>query len=430
MFTQCQQCKAIFQVSDAQLATANGYVRCGQCLAIFSATENERKDLLEKDANLRFHQYQENGHADENLLDHQQHDWVDDQPLFDNETSTEGHAETANLQTENQHTPLDETVQDTTSNESSSNDSHSEPIAESVAEEVIVDTLQDDAGLEQAANDESKHLLEASNEAIYASEDNAGHDEHSGEDSSTLTAINIDSASEVITEETGASTDATKNPSASKAGATDSNPGEPAATTEKEIPAFILEQMQAEQVARQRRSAIPWLLGSLFLALVFTTQYIYLSRDQLAHDPQLRPWLAKACKLAGCTLAPPYDIERIKIIGLEIFSHPEKPAALLANTAIINKADFAQPYPLLTLTFSDISGTRLAQRRFLPEEYLPADVRPETGMKPDTPIKIVLQLTDPGENAVNFEFEVQSDPRHQLAKPKLKNPLTDLLSRL
>jgi hypothetical protein len=102
----------------------------------------------------------------------------------------------------------------------------------------------------------------------------------------------------------------------------------------------------------------------------------------------------------------------------------------VASTALVNKANFTQPYPLLTLTFSNMAGQRIAQRRFLPEEYLPTHLNAAAGMMPNQPLKLALELVDPGEEAVNFEFHLESDPRHAPRLPKLKNPFADLLSGL
>jgi predicted Zn finger-like uncharacterized protein len=40
ILTQCPRCETSFKVSDKQLAIAEGMVRCGSCLDVFSATEN------------------------------------------------------------------------------------------------------------------------------------------------------------------------------------------------------------------------------------------------------------------------------------------------------------------------------------------------------------------------------------------------------
>jgi hypothetical protein len=44
-------------------------------------------------------------------------------------------------------------------------------------------------------------------------------------------------------------------------------------------------------------------------------------------------------------------------------------------------------------------------RRFAPNEYLSKDIEQDTGMPPNTPIQVELEMMDPGSNAVNFEFD-------------------------
>ncbi|WP_455216877.1 DUF3426 domain-containing protein, partial [Kaarinaea lacus] len=104
-------------------------------------------------------------------------------------------------------------------------------------------------------------------------------------------------------------------------------------------------------------------------------------------------------------------IKKIEIIGRDVRSHPTAQHALIAGTTLINNAKFPQPYPLLTLTFSDITGTMLAQRRFTPREYLKTGTDIRAGMTPDSPVQVELELVDPGKDAVNFEFHAETDPR-------------------
>lgn len=40
MYTQCEQCKAIFRVNMREVTVAKGQLRCGECNAIFNATKN------------------------------------------------------------------------------------------------------------------------------------------------------------------------------------------------------------------------------------------------------------------------------------------------------------------------------------------------------------------------------------------------------
>jgi predicted Zn finger-like uncharacterized protein len=177
------------------------------------------------------------------------------------------------------------------------------------------------------------------------------------------------------------------------------------------IPSLILEDLQAAKAEQLRPSTAPWMVGSLVLMLTLVLQVVYHSRDELAKDPSLRPWLIQMCQWAHCSLRQPYDIKQIEIIGRDVRTHPTARKALIASTSIINNAPFVQPFPLLTVVFSDINGKQLARRRFTPREYLNNNVDLAAGMTPDTPVRIELELVDPGKAAVNYEFLPELDPR-------------------
>jgi hypothetical protein len=59
---------------------------------------------------------------------------------------------------------------------------------------------------------------------------------------------------------------------------------------------------------------------------------------------------------------------------------------------------------VLQISFSDTSGTPVAVRRFLPEEYL-HDKNPAPGMAPGEETLVMLEVVDPGERAVSYQFD-------------------------
>ncbi|MDT8385507.1 MAG: DUF3426 domain-containing protein [Gammaproteobacteria bacterium] len=178
------------------------------------------------------------------------------------------------------------------------------------------------------------------------------------------------------------------------------------------VPQLILDDLHAARAEQLRPSRTPWVVGSLLLILTLVLQMAYFSRDELARDASLRPWLIQLCQLAGCSLSQPYDIAQIEIIGREVRSHPSARKALIASTSLINHASFVQPYPLVTVVFSDINGKPMALRRFTPREYLSNNADLAAGMTPDMPVRIELELVDPGKAAVNYEFSAELDPRN------------------
>jgi len=148
-----------------------------------------------------------------------------------------------------------------------------------------------------------------------------------------------------------------------------------------------------------------WHVGSVALMIVFLIQTIYFKHNDLAKIPPLRPWIESFCNHLACDLSLPSDVRKLELLGQDIRSHPKQKKALLVSTTIINNSRFTQSYPILEITFSNMNGQKVAMRRFLAAEYLPAKIEIDKGMLPNTPIKIELGMLDPGADAVNFEFD-------------------------
>ena len=80
------------------------------------------------------------------------------------------------------------------------------------------------------------------------------------------------------------------------------------------------------------------------------------------------------------------------------------PEALIISASFRNDARWAQPWPDLELTLSDINGQPIAHRRFAPEEYL-GHLQGAALVAPGQSASIALEVRDPGKQAVAFEFE-------------------------
>lgn len=244
-----------------------------------------------------------------------------------------------------------------------------------------------------------------------ATDTNDSSDQPAGQGPEHATAFDATRVVETV----GAETSDTTPPPEASAAVDDASTGEASQADHTEthnIPSILLEELQAAKAEQLRPSNTPWVIGCLVLMLTLVLQVVYHSRNELAKDPGLRPWLVQMCQLADCSLTQPYDIKQIDIIGREVRSHPTARKALIASTTLINNADFVQPFPLLTVIFSDINGKKIAQRRFTPREYLHNSVDLAAGMMPDTPVRVELELVDPGKAAVNYEFHTELDPRN------------------
>lgn len=170
------------------------------------------------------------------------------------------------------------------------------------------------------------------------------------------------------------------------------------------------EPLQLERQAPQRSwiGRLLWPLLVLLALAGLAGQYAWYHFDELARDERLRPWFERLCPALGCSLPPRVDVGLVKSSNLTVRSHPSRPGALSVDAILYNRADFAQPFPLLELRFEDINGRPLASRRFKPSEYLAGELAGQTDMPPQTPIHIGLEILDPGLQAVNYSLSFHS----------------------
>ncbi len=152
-----------------------------------------------------------------------------------------------------------------------------------------------------------------------------------------------------------------------------------------------------------RNAAKGAIIGALLLLL--GVQWLYFNRTGLAAQNDWRPGLESLCSLLRCELPLRVDLSRIELVNRDVRKHPRVAGALLINATLVNRADFSQPYPTLEVTFSNSSGAPIAARRFDPAEYLGEQVDITAGMPKDAPLQVVLEIEDPGEDAVSFQFE-------------------------
>ncbi len=127
-------------------------------------------------------------------------------------------------------------------------------------------------------------------------------------------------------------------------------------------------------------------------------------REPLLASAELRPWLERGCALVGCRLPALRDPERVEILARDVRAHPRYANALLVDLTIVNRAAYVQPFPVMQLTFTSLDEQWFAQRRFQPAEYLGPNRGTAERLPPDIPVQVVLELLDPGPEAVSYQF--------------------------
>lgn len=150
-----------------------------------------------------------------------------------------------------------------------------------------------------------------------------------------------------------------------------------------------------------------WIVGSFVLLLVLAAEIAWAERDLWINDSSLRPAIVEACARLGCQVPLRKDDELLQLASRDIRPHPSVPGALIISATLQNAGAFAQPFPTVEITLSDLDEQRIAMRRFRPEEYISDPHALLGGLAPNAKAPLVFEVADPGKNAVAFEFRFE-----------------------
>jgi predicted Zn finger-like uncharacterized protein len=158
---------------------------------------------------------------------------------------------------------------------------------------------------------------------------------------------------------------------------------------------------------------LSWITAALALAVIVAFQVAEFQDEPLLERAPLRAALERVGLRAPPEAAPFRDLERIHVVSRELRSHPTLPGRLRLSATIVNRAAQAQPWPDLEITLLDAAGQRVMHKLFAPADYLAAgsatgratDSAAGAGMTPQAYLPLVLELEDPGRQAVGFELE-------------------------
>lgn len=154
-------------------------------------------------------------------------------------------------------------------------------------------------------------------------------------------------------------------------------------------------------------------LGGLAIALLLVAlagQLAWWQKDQYA---RLEPWRGlyqSACDLLGCTLPPQEDLAQIRPSNVVVRNHPAMTEVKLLDAILTNQAPFRQPFPTLVLEYTDINGELVADQAFAPGEYLRGELTGIRLMPTSTRIYVSIPFSDPGEAAVNYQLRTAPAP--------------------
>lgn len=148
-----------------------------------------------------------------------------------------------------------------------------------------------------------------------------------------------------------------------------------------------------------------WALLILLLLLALGAQLAFYLRDKLAANyPGLRPQLAQACAVLGCSLSLPRDPHKVVILGSDL--QTEHDGLLNLEITLANRATYAMAWPVLELTLTDVEDQPLARRMFAPSEYLPSGDLASAGIPARAEVPFQLQLQSKGLKAAGYRLRM------------------------
>jgi len=149
----------------------------------------------------------------------------------------------------------------------------------------------------------------------------------------------------------------------------------------------------------------PWVAAIGLLALLLAAQVVHSERYTLVRSETLGPIIAGAYSFLGLTPLAPTDLSAYELRQWGAASDPREANRLMLRASIINRASYAQPFPLLRLTLQDRYGSTLGERDIGPADYLPGTGAPDL-LGPGERADALIRIVDPGTEAVGFELDI------------------------
>ena len=155
--------------------------------------------------------------------------------------------------------------------------------------------------------------------------------------------------------------------------------------------------------ATQHRLA--WGLATALLVLLTIANTAWTFHQPLLEYPAVNHWLKQAGWLQVQPQGLLKDPQQFQLVSRDIHSHPTRSGILILSLSFVNLAQRSQTFPDLEITLLDVANQPVARRRLQPADYLRPGFDSKAGLATDVYLTVLLELGDPGEQAVGFEIQ-------------------------
>ena len=154
-----------------------------------------------------------------------------------------------------------------------------------------------------------------------------------------------------------------------------------------------------------------WIAASVLSALALAGQAIHYNRETLARSEVLGPWVLGTYALLGLEPPTPTDLGAIELRQWGASTDARMPGRLRLRASLLNRAPFAQPYPVLRLTLNDRFGNRIGSRDIGARDYLPGGATGHRLFTAGQRLDAEIVVVDPGKDAVGYEINLCREDR-------------------
>jgi hypothetical protein len=176
----------------------------------------------------------------------------------------------------------------------------------------------------------------------------------------------------------------------------------PASASDQVAPNFARARAPVAASNGKRRWVLPSVIAGLSLLLAL--QWVLADRARLAADARWRPFVAQLCGVLRCRLPPWREPDAFALLDRDVRPHPSIPGALRVSATFRNDARWAQPWPDVVLTLSDVDGRAVGARAFAAGEYLGA-MPTQNELASGQTATIRMDVLEPAPRIVAFAFD-------------------------
>ena len=166
----------------------------------------------------------------------------------------------------------------------------------------------------------------------------------------------------------------------------------------------FIQDVQEKRQSKQHSNVPMWLGLSAAALLLLGWQSIAAIRGGTLPLPG-GTFTDSVCEFLSCEqVKKPIDLKAVSLVSRNIRQHPGQDEALIISASMINANPANRDFPAIEIILSNLDGQPMAMRRFLPQEYLPADIL-KSGFLNDVLIPVSLEVSSPGDQAVAFQID-------------------------